>query len=93
MKFLSNFGLVGPLAVLLVGSYPRPGQADSESAVLVLSHGGSAVWDKSVKKAVKALKKHNKDVLAVSVLDDESVKRLGEELVKRLQPKSDEAKY
>ncbi|MEN9524222.1 MAG: GTPase ObgE, GTP-binding protein [Candidatus Parcubacteria bacterium] len=39
----------------------------------------------TVKDARKALKKYCKDILEVSVLDDASIKKLGEELVKRLK--------
>jgi len=38
----------------------------------------------AIKAARKALGRHNKDILEVTVLDDESVKKLGEEIVKRL---------
>jgi GTP-binding protein len=42
------------------------------------------VEKKAVTAARKALAKFNPDILEVSVLDDESVKNIGEELVKRL---------
>ena len=38
----------------------------------------------AVKDARKALKSYNEDILEVSVLDDASVKKLGEEISKRL---------
>ena len=41
--------------------------------------------DAAIKKAKTALKKLNPDILTVSVLDDESVKELGDEIVKRLR--------
>jgi len=40
--------------VALVGSLSIPARsADSESAVLIMAHGGTSQWDKTVKKAVK----------------------------------------
>ena len=41
--------------------------------------------EKKIKAAHKALKKYGDDILEVTVLDDASVKKLGEELVKRLK--------
>ena len=38
----------------------------------------------AIKDAKKALKSYNEDILEVSVLDDSSIKKLGEEIVKRL---------
>lgn len=43
------------------------------------------VDNKTLKKLVTALKKKNKDVLSVSILDDESVKSLSDSLVKMLR--------
>ncbi len=43
------------------------------------------VDEKVIKAARKALKKYSKDILEVTVLDDSSIKKLGEELVKRLK--------
>lgn len=44
------------------------------------------VTDKAgVAKAVKALKKYNKDILTVTILDDESMKKLALDILKRLQ--------
>jgi GTP-binding protein len=54
--------------------------------------GGSKTDAKSVKEvktaitaAKKALSKFNKDILTVTILDDESVKKLGDEIVKKLR--------
>lgn len=43
------------------------------------------VDEKKIKAARKALKKYGEDMLEVTVLDDASIKKLGEELVKRLK--------
>ncbi|MEK7609618.1 MAG: Obg family GTPase CgtA [Patescibacteria group bacterium] len=43
------------------------------------------VDEKIVKKARIVLKKYNKDILEASVLDDVSIKKLGEELAKKLK--------
>ncbi len=43
------------------------------------------VDEKVVKKARIVLKKYNKDILEASVLDDVSIKKLGEELAKKLK--------
>jgi len=40
--------------VFLSSFLPRPAAAESEAAVLVMAHGGTETWNKSVKKAVKA---------------------------------------
>jgi GTP-binding protein len=39
---------------------------------------------KTIKATRKILSKHNKDILEVSILDDNSIKKVGEEIVKRL---------
>ncbi|MEK7213795.1 MAG: Obg family GTPase CgtA [Patescibacteria group bacterium] len=41
--------------------------------------------EKEVQKAIKKLNKYNKDILAVTVLDDDSIKKLSDEIVKRLR--------
>lgn len=41
--------------------------------------------EKVIKAARKALKKYSDDILEVTVLDDSSIKKLGEELVKKLK--------
>jgi sirohydrochlorin ferrochelatase len=41
------------LAVFVGVLVPHPVHADSETAVLILAHGGSSQWNKSVKRAVK----------------------------------------
>jgi GTPase involved in cell partitioning and DNA repair len=43
------------------------------------------VDEKTIKAARKVLKKYAKNILEVTVLDDASIKKLGEELVKRLK--------
>ncbi len=43
------------------------------------------VDEKKIKAAHKALKKYGDDILVVTVLDDASIKKLGEELVKRFK--------
>lgn len=43
------------------------------------------VDEKAIKAARKALKKYGDDILEVTVLDDASIKKLGEELTKRLK--------
>jgi GTP-binding protein len=43
------------------------------------------VDEKKIKAARKTLKKYGEDMLEVTVLDDASIKKLGEELVKRLK--------
>lgn len=38
----------------------------------------------NIESAIKTLSKHNKDIIQVTVLDDESIKKCGEEIIKRL---------
>ena len=47
--------------------------------------------EKAIKDARKKLKKHCDDILEVSILDDAAVKKLGEEIVKRLEVSEKEA--
>lgn len=59
------------------------GLADKKE-VLILTKTDVCGAD-TIKKAVKAMSKHNKDVYTVSVLDDDSVKKLSEEIVAKLE--------
>ncbi len=59
------------------------GLADKKETV-ILSKTDMADAD-TVSKAREIISKHNEDILEVSILDDEVVKKVGEEIVKRLQ--------
>lgn len=52
---------------------------------IILVTKTDTIDEKSLKKVVTALKKKNKDVLTVSILDDSLVKQLSDELVKMLR--------
>jgi len=60
------------------------GKGLTEKKEVIVLTKTDLVDTKTVTAAEKALKKLNPDILTVSVLDDESLKKLGEELVKRL---------
>lgn len=59
------------------------GLPDKEEVIILTKT--DMVDEKTIKAARKALKKYGDDILEVSVLDDASIKKLGEELVKRLK--------
>ncbi len=59
------------------------GLPDKEEVIILTKT--DMVDEKVIKAARKALKKYSKDILEVTVLDDSSIKKLGEELVKRLK--------
>jgi sirohydrochlorin ferrochelatase len=50
LRFAEVFGLS---CVLMASSTNPPAHAASDAAVLIMAHGGSAAWNKSVKSAVK----------------------------------------
>lgn len=59
---------------------------DEKEEIIILTKA-DVVSPEQLKNAVKAAKKHNPHVLTVTVLDDESVKNLRDELVKVLRNK------
>lgn len=59
-----------------------PGLAEKKETIILSKT--DMVEGSQVKAARKALAKFNKDILDVSVLDDESIKKMGEEVIKRL---------
>jgi GTP-binding protein len=61
------------------------GQGLDEKGETVILTKTDMVDDKAVDVAIKKLKKYNKDILTVTVLDDEAVKKLSDNIVKRLR--------
>jgi GTP-binding protein len=59
---------------------------ESKKETIILTKT-DAVDKKALAAAEKKLKKFNKDILTVSILDDRSVKKLGDEIVKRFRKK------
>lgn len=63
----------------------RYGQGlDDKEETLILTKT-DVTDEKTIKSAQKKLAKFNKDILTVSILDDESVKNISDEIVKRLR--------
>ena len=56
-----------------------------EKPEIILATKMDAVSEKELKAKIKLLKKKNRQVLPITILDDEEVKKLGEELVKRTE--------
>ena len=54
MNNLIRAASIGMSLALLVPFAAEPLRAESESAVLIMAHGGNSQWNKTVKKAVKA---------------------------------------
>jgi sirohydrochlorin cobaltochelatase len=52
-KIAHAVGSLGLSLVLALSLGAMPAQAESETAVLVMAHGGTSQWNKTVKKAVK----------------------------------------
>lgn len=61
------------------------GQGLDEKEETIILTKTDMVDEKAVGAAVKKLKKYNKDIITVTVLDDEAVKKLSDEIVKRLR--------
>lgn len=61
------------------------GQGLDEKKETIILTKTDVTDEKGSEKAIKKLQKHNKDILTVSVLDDASIKKLGDEIVKRLK--------
>ena len=59
------------------------GLDDKEETIILTKT--DATDEKSVASAIKKLEKYNKDILTVTILDDEAVKELSDEIVKRLR--------
>jgi GTP-binding protein len=62
----------------------RYGQGLDEKEETIILTKIDMVDEKVVEKAISSLKKLNKDILTVTVLDDKNIKKLSDELVKRL---------
>lgn len=67
------------------GELKQYGQGLDEKDETILLTKTDVVDSSTVLEAEKKLKKINKDILTVSILDDASVKKLSEEIVKRLK--------
>ncbi len=61
------------------------GEGLDEKAEVIILTKTDLVDAKGLASARKKLEKYNKDILAVSILDDAEMKKLGEEMVKRLK--------
>lgn len=61
------------------------GQGLDEKEETIILTKTDATDEKSVASAIKKLEKYNKDILTVTILDDEAVKVLSDEIVKRLR--------
>jgi GTP-binding protein len=59
------------------------GLEDKEETIILTKT--DAVDEKKVDAAIKKLQKYNKDILTITVLDDDMVKELSDEIVKRLR--------
>ncbi len=59
------------------------GLDDKEETIILTKT--DATDEKAVASAIKKLEKYNKDILTVTILDDEAVKALSDEIVKRLR--------
>ncbi len=63
-------------------SYGRGLDEKKETIILTKT---DMVDEKALEKAIKKLEKYNKDILSITVLDDEKVKKLSDEIVNRLR--------
>lgn len=61
------------------------GQGLDEKVETIILTKTDVTDEKGIKSAIKKLEKFNKDIMTVTILDDESVKELSDELVKRLR--------
>lgn len=61
------------------------GQGLDEKEETIILTKTDMIDEKEVQKAIKKLNKYNKDILTVTVLDDDSIKKLSDEIVKRLR--------
>ena len=57
---------------------------DEKEETIILTKT-DATDEKNISTAIKKLEKYNKDILTVTILDDEAVKELSDEIVKRLR--------
>lgn len=67
------------------GELEQYGQGLSEKEETIILTKTDMTDEKGLTAAIKKLSKYNKDILSVTVLDDESIKKLSTEIVKRLQ--------
>lgn len=61
------------------------GQGLDEKEETIILTKTDMVDEKAVKTAIKKLEKFNKDILTITVLDDDEIKKLNDEIVKRLR--------
>ncbi len=61
------------------------GQGLDEKEETIILTKTDMVDEKAVKTAIKKLEKFNKDILTITVLDDNEIKKLNDEIVKRLR--------
>lgn len=64
------------------------GKGLSEKEEIIILTKTDMVDAKAIKVARKTLGKFNKNILEVTILDDESIKKVGEEIAKKLTPKT-----
>ncbi len=67
------------------GELAQYGQGLEEKEETIILTKTDMVDEKTLKDAEKKLSKFNKDILTVTILDDESIKKLSDEVVKRLR--------
>lgn len=61
------------------------GQGLDEKEETIILTKTDVTDEKGVKSAIKKLEKFNKDILTITILDDEAVKKVSEEILKRLK--------
>ena len=78
-------GLIVENYLIIQKELEKYGQGLSDKKEIIILTKTDMVDEKTIETARKALKKYGHDILEVTVLDDVSIKKLGEELVKRLK--------
>jgi GTP-binding protein len=86
---LENSAIVGTYKVVRKELEKYGHGLEDKREVVILSKT-DAVDAKKVKAARTALKKYNKDILEVSILDDEALKKLADTIVKRIREEKDQ---
>lgn len=61
------------------------GQGLDEKEETIILTKTDVTDEKGVKSAIKKLEKFNKDILVITILDDEAIKKVSEEILKRLK--------
>jgi GTP-binding protein len=86
---LENSAIVGTYKVVRKELEKYGNGLEDKREVVILSKT-DAVDAKKIKAARTALKKYNKDILEVSILDDEALKKLADTIVKRIREEKDQ---